>query len=628
MLEALRKAAHSFVAKILFGLLIVSFAVWGIGDVVRVGVSNRPAIVAGNVEVSAAEVINDYRREVTRLQRVFGPQFTEEQARQMGLLTSTIEQVSARALLEQAARDLDLTASDDAVMQSLTANPAFRNELGQFDRFRLRQAISQAGFGEEEFLALVRKDLMRAQLIGALSDGVAAPDVLARSLFAHRAEKRVADLLTFPADRMPNPAAPDEAALKAYHESQAQSFMAPEYRSVGAIVLRPADVAGEVKITDQDLQDAYHQRAADFIEPERRTLKQIVFAAEDKAQAAAQVAQQGKDLAAVAAETGESVVELGQMDREAVSGLSADLADAAFALPQPGITPPVRTPFGWHLVAVTEIQPGKEKPLAEVQDQLREEVLRERAVDRLYELANKVEDALAGGASLAEAAAKLNLKVVQAAAVDPQGRTPEGKPAEGLPVSQAFLKTVFETPEGAETRTTELENNGGFFVARVEKVTPPAVKPFESVRDDVLKAWQAEQRLAAARQKAEQALAALKEGKAPAEVAQAAGIEARTTEPFTRSPAANAGVAAPVAAEAFRLQQGQAALVNTPDGAVVAQLKTVIPADPQADAALLDQIRQQLTQQMTGDVVDQAVAALQDRYGVTVNRGVIEERLK
>ncbi len=622
MLEALRQAAHSWIAKLLFVLLILSFGVWGIGDVVSSSGSQPPAIVVGKTEIKADEVLNQYRREVSRLQRAFGPQFTEEQARQMGLLDSTIDQMSARALLDQAAKDLDLTASDEAVMTALATNPAFRNELGQFDRYKLRQAITQAGYGEEQFIALARRDLVRGQLISAVSEGTVAPAAEVQALFAHRGEKRVVDQLIFSADKMPSPAAPDEATLKAYYETNSHAFMAPEYRAVTAIVLRPTDVAAEVTVTDKDIADAFTQRAAEFVEAETRALSQIVYADEDKAKQAGQLALQGKDLAAIATATGEAKVDLGAMDRQGLTGLAPELADAVFALPAPGLTAPVKTLFGWHLIEVSAIHPGKERQLAEVRDQLKADLIHDKSLDRLFELANKVEDTLATGATPEEAAQKLNLKALKVAAVDPQGNGPDGKPVDGLPTSAAFLKAVFDAAEGGETRTTELENNSGFFVARVDKVTPPSVRPLESVREAVVQAWQAEQRLATARQTAEQALADIKAGKMPE------GITPQTSEPFTRSPGPTSAIAAPVVTEAFRLQPGQTGLARTPDGAVVVVLQKIIAADAQADAAALAQVAKQIGQQVTGDVVDQLVASLQTRYGVTINRRVIEERLK
>lgn len=622
MLEALRKAAHSWIAKLLFVLLIMSFGVWGIGDVARMAVSHPPAMVVGKTDITPEEVLSQYRREVSRLQRSFGPQFTEEQARQMGLLDSTLDQIAARTLLDQAAHDFDLTASNETVMAALAANPAFRNELGQLDRYKLRQAITQAGYSEDQFIALARRDLIRTQLINAVSDGMTAPTAEVQALFAYRGERRVIDQLTFPADKMANPPAPDEATFKAYYEANSQSFMAPEYRAITTIVLHPDDVAGDVTVTDKDIADAYAQRAAEFIEPERRSLTQIVYSDEDKAKQAEQMALQGKDLAAIAAATGGAPVDLGAMDRQSLAGVAPELADEIFTATATGIAPPVKTAFGWHLIDITKIEPGKERPLAEVRDQVKKDVVHDKAIDRLYELANKVEDTLATGATLEEAATKLGFKALKVAAVDPQGNGLDGKPVGALPMSAQFLKTVFETTEGGESRTVELENNNGFFVVHIDKVTQPTVRPFDSVKDEALKGWQAEQRLATARKTAEDSLAALKAGQTPATEAP------KTSEPFTRSPATASGIPAPIASKAFRLKLGEAGLVTMPDGAAVVVLKKIIPADAEADSAAVAQLSKQIAQQMTGDVVDELVASLQTRYGVTINRHVIEERLK
>jgi peptidyl-prolyl cis-trans isomerase D len=622
MLEALRTAAHSWIAKLLFIVLILSFGIWGVGDMAKLTLRQSSAITVGKTDISAEEVLRQYKREVTRLQRMFGPQFTEEQARQMGLLDSTIDQIAARTLLDQAAKDLGLIASDEAVMAALAANPSFRNELGQFDRYKLRQAFTQAGYTEDQFIAVARYDLVRSQLINAVSDGITAPTAEVQTLFTYRGEKRVVDQYVFSADKMPNPPAPDEATLKGYYDAHGEAFMAPEYRGISAIVLRPEDVAAEVKVSDKDIEEAYAQRAAEFVEPEHRTLSQIVYTDEAKAKQAEELALQGKELKDIATATGGSVVELGAVTRQDLAELSPELADAVFGQAKTGVAPPVKSLLGWHLVDVISIQPGKERALSEVRDQLKADLIHDRAIDQLYAVANKVEDTLATGASPDEAAQKLGLKVIKAAAVDPQGKGPDGKPVAGLPASAAFLRTVFETAEGGDSRTQELENNAGFYMVHIDKVTPPVVRAFETVKDEVLKAWQGEQRLAAARKAAEEALAAVKEGKAPT------GATAQTSQPFTRSPSNPSGVPAPVVSEAFRLKPGEAGMITAPDGAVVAVLKSVVPADPQADSAALAQLGKQVSQQMAGDMVDQLVANLHTRYRVVIHRGVIEERLK
>lgn len=628
MLNVFRKAAHTWVAKILFVLLILSFAIWGIGDMVRVGISNAPAIVAGKVEVPAEAVVDEYKRELTRLQRVFGSQFTEEQARTMGLMQRTVDNMVARALIDQAADDLDMLAPDEVVRQAITANPAFHNQFGRFDNQVFRNTIAQAGFSEQGFLQMARKDVLRGQLIAAVSDGVTAPAVAAQRLFAWREEKRVADTVTIEAARIPAPPPPGDDELKAYWQANESRFMAPEYRAITALLLRPVDVAGEVAVTDAMIEDAYHQRAAEFHEPERRNLRQALFASQDEAAKAAAALKQTPDFAQAVQQAGQQVLELGWMDAATLETISPELARAAFAAPDGGVTEPVQSPLGWHLVQVAAVQPGKSRALPEVRDQITQDIIRDKSVDLLYELANKVEDTLASGARLEEAAQKLGLRTVKAEAIDRQGKDPQGQPAAELPAAPAFLTAAFQAAEGSETRMQELGDNQGFFMLRVDKVIPPAVRPFDTIRDDVAKAWQAERQLAAARAKADEAAQQLRAGKPAAEVAAATGGTAGTTPPFTRQPAQGAGVAPELAAQVFTLPPAGVAVVPTAGGAVAARLQQVIPADPQKDAAAYAALRQRMGEAVAGDLVDQFVAALHATHSVRVNQSVINERLR
>ncbi len=627
MLEVFRKASRTWIAKILFGILVLSFAVWGVGDMVNVGVSNAPAITAGDVEIPADAVVAEYKREVNRLQRVFGSAFTEEQARSMGLLERTIDNMVARGLLDHAANDLDMVAPDTAVRQRIQDNPAFRNAMGQFDAQLFRQAIAQAGFAEPQFIEMARHDLLRGQLIGAVAEGMQPPTQVAETIYKYRNEKRTVESLTFEASRMPAPPTPTDEVLKQYWEAHQDRFMAPEFRALTAIILRPSDVAGEVTVTDAMVEEAYQQRLAEFQEPERRNARQILFQDEAAAKQAGALAQQGKDLDAIAQEMGQQVLELGWVDRQSLEVLAAELAEAAFTA-QPGtVAQPVQTSLGWHLLQVREVQPGESRSLAEVRDQLVQDLVQERAIDVLYEMANKVDDTLASGASLEEAADKLGLRLVKADAVDVQGRDAKGQPVPDLPQSEKFLSTAFTAEEGVETRMTEMENNNGFFIARVDKVIAPAVKPFDTVKTEVLASWQAEQQLAAARTQAEQAAERLRQGETVAAVGAAMGIEPQVSQPFTRTPTGR-DLPVELVSQAFTLQPGGVATVSTPKGAMVAQLEDVQPADPKADATGYAELRAALSEGYSADVIDQYVSALNAAHGASVNREVIESRLR
>ena len=132
MLQALRSTVGSWIVKILFVLLILSFGVWGIGDIFR-GRTDTTAAQVGDVKISTVELDNAFRQEVNRLRQMLGGQIDAEQAKALGLVNQTLDQLIQRTLLSLAADDAGLRVGDPLVLGQLRAEPAFHNQLGQFD---------------------------------------------------------------------------------------------------------------------------------------------------------------------------------------------------------------------------------------------------------------------------------------------------------------------------------------------------------------------------------------------------------------------------------------------------------------------------------------------------------------
>ncbi|MEW5728989.1 MAG: SurA N-terminal domain-containing protein, partial [Pseudomonadota bacterium] len=210
MLEALRNSTKSWIVKVFLGLIALSFVAWGVGDVVNSGLyGTGAAIEVGDREISAAEVNAEFKREIDRLQPLFGGKLTTEDARKLGLLDRTIEAIVTRTLIDEAGRRLGLAVSEEAVVAEIAADPNFRNELGQFDPDRLRLVLARAGLGEKEYLRIERDNMIRTQMAEALSGGLAAPTALVDPLVRFREERRVAETVTVTDDSIALPAAPD-----------------------------------------------------------------------------------------------------------------------------------------------------------------------------------------------------------------------------------------------------------------------------------------------------------------------------------------------------------------------------------------------------------------------------------
>jgi peptidyl-prolyl cis-trans isomerase D len=620
MLDSLRKSAGSWVVKILFAILVLSFAVWGIGDIFRGPGRDTVVIEVGDRDITAQELITEYQRSLEQARRTFGETLDAETARRLGFLEGVIQTVVGRALFEAAAGDLGIAVSDDMVRETIREDPAFRGPGGVFDKFTFEQLVRQAGYSEEAYVAAMRRDLARGQLVSSIRAGATAPRVLGDSLYRLRQEKRIASTVLVADSAITGIGEPDEAALEAFHREQAARFTAPEFRALTVVSLDVERLAGEVAVAEEELRLRYDENPERFITPERRNVRQILLDDEDSARRAHERLQEGTEFAQVAKEVAdkeEGDLVIGFVTRE---GLPEPLGEVAFALEEGGFGEPVESPLGWHVLQVSEIEPDVERSFEEARDELRAEVADERVIDTIFSLANQLEDALAGGASLEQAAARVDLQPIAIEALDRRGRDARGQAVEGLPGGD-FLETAFSTAEGESSLLTDTPD-GGYFMLRVDKVTPAALRPLDSIRSEVVEAWKAEQRHKAAEAQAQAIADRIKGGEALAELAAELGLEVTTTDPFTRY---RSDLPPDLVAKLFAASVTGVATAESGEGYLVAQLDDIRSAEPGADQAGLEALGRELREAFAADLLAQYQAALYGRYAVDINNRAIDE---
>src|SRR5690348_10357233 len=134
MLQAIRSKAGSFVVKALFALLILTFGVWGIGDIFRTRSADTVVASVGGHSISAEELQTAVRRALEQLSMRFGNAIDLQQAKQLGLIDQTLTQLVDRSLIDQEVARLQLDTSDDLIRNAITGNPSFRGSDGRFDR--------------------------------------------------------------------------------------------------------------------------------------------------------------------------------------------------------------------------------------------------------------------------------------------------------------------------------------------------------------------------------------------------------------------------------------------------------------------------------------------------------------
>ncbi|WP_395827860.1 SurA N-terminal domain-containing protein [Elstera sp.] len=624
MLQAMRGRSATWVTRILFTLIALSFLGWGVTDYVRPPTpGTQTALTVGDRKMNGMEVQRLLGPQIDQMRAMFGG-IDREQAKRFGLVDQALDQLIARLVVDQESARLGLLISDDVLRQTIQTNPAFLNAGGQFDRARFVAVLAQAGYSEAAFLAQLRGDLSRAALTIALAAGAQVPDAVVERLLTYRLEKRVAEFAFLTPDMAPIPATPTEEALIAFHKDNPQRFTAPERRAGKLLVLDAPSVAEQVQVSEKDLRAAFDTRIDEFQLPERRLIEQILVNDEAAAKSVTDKLTAGADFPTVAVEVGQSAdsLVLGEITKNDLPDPA--LGAAAFGLAQPGVTAPVKTAFGFHILRVVAITPGVEANFDAVKAQLEASLKDERALDLMFERSNKIEDLLSAGGTLEDAAASTGARLIDLPSVDRRGQLADGTelPAD-LTGRAQVISTLFATETGKNSRLLEI--GGRAFVAvRTGDITPATVQPFDSIREIVIAAWTDSQRDAALAAQAEAVATAVRAGKPLADLVQGG----RTSEPFDRrgTLAADLPPAPTVQTGLFDAQTvGTVVTGKAGSGYIVARLTAIQPPSAEEAATARAALKSELGEQAKNDAITAVRQGLQSRYPVTQDRAALDK---
>jgi peptidyl-prolyl cis-trans isomerase D len=344
----------------------------------------------------------------------------------------------------------------------------------------------------------MRSDLRRQQLLaGIASSDFVTPTEAARAQ-ALRGEEREVQYAILPADRYKSDAPIDPAAIEAYYKVHQADYLVPESVDLRYAQLTLAQVASTEAISDADLQAAYDKEKSRFVLPERREASHILIpfgkdpaAAMKQANQVLALAKSGQSFAALAKKysqdpgSAQSGGSLGWMDR---SGFVAPFADALFSIKSVGdIVGPVKTQYGYHIIRLDGIQPGRTKTLAEARPELEAQLQQSAATNRFGDIEDKLQSRLQDpGVTLASLAKEFNLTTGEA----PQFLEATGGP----PLGQAkpLQSQVFGSSAIAANTLggPVILDNDKMVVFEVAARHPPHVKPLADVRDSIIAALQ------------------------------------------------------------------------------------------------------------------------------------------
>ncbi len=527
MIQAFQKFSQSRAAKVFLAIVALSFmAFFGGGSWFRPHDPNAVVADVGNLSISRYEFAEKVQHQAQRFMAQSGETMTREEILKAGLPQIVLSQLIQEILLNLEADHLGLTVSDETLRQQIHSLKAFQNENGLFDRDLFAHVLRNNGYSEESYIAEVRKELTREQLIGAIMVGAYLADDIVDRLFEAQYQYRQAALLMVAPQEMPLPAPPSKDVLEAFYKEHQKQFKTPELRTITTLVIDPVFLAKEIPVSQDEIKAIYEAK------PEYK--KQ----------------------------------------------------------PLPRVTPLI---------------------MAEIQ--------KEKALEKIFQVTQDLDDKIAGGATLEELAPTLKgAELIKLEGVDAKGldrmETPSPKLITNKELAQEILQTAFSLEEGSDSPFSQAKD-GTSYMVRVDKISPPSFQPFVEIKDRVLKAWTDYERLKAAHAKAEKYVKAFNQGDRK--------VSLMTLLPNLSLSEPSPKVSNEVKELVFSLRPDHAGMVLTSQGFAVVTLNKIIPPTPKVKEEKMVSFKEKILEQYQNDLVLGYVNALRVRYPVKINRAAVKE---
>jgi len=582
-------------------------------------------------DITSGEFRRTYTAQLQAYRSAYGGQMSEQLLKQLGIDQQILQQlVDEQASLAEADR-LGIQVSDDEVRQRIFAIPAFQ-ENGHFigdQRYQQLLRLQRPPLAPSDFENGIRRSLTLEKLRASLTDWLSISDKDLEQEYRRRNDKVKLAVISFPADKFRAQATASDQEIAAHFDAHKNDFKIPEKRKVRYLLIDLDSLRAKIAVPPADVERAYNDNIDQYSTPEQVRASHILLKTEGKDDAA--VKAKAEDIlkqAKSGADFGELAKKYSEDDTNAKNGGDLDyftrgkmvpeFDTVAFSL-QPGqISDVVKSPFGYHIIKLTDKKAGTRRTLAEMRQQLTDQLAFERAQVQASDLAANLEKQISKPADLDKVAKAQGLTVQES------GFFAKDEPIMGLGPSPEAAARAFDLKIG-DVSTALRASRGFVFVtptAKQDAYVPKLDEVKDRVRDEVIKVKARD----LAREKAAEVAAKLKGAADFDKAAKAAGVEAKTTESITRdAPIPALGNAPGVTDAAFKMTVGSVSdPITTDSGAAIVKLVEKQETTPSDYAAAKDKFREDVLTDRRNRFFGAYMVKAKQRMKIQVNREALQ----
>lgn len=635
MASKVRSGLSSILVSALFGLLIASFAIWGVGGGMFIA-SSRVVATVGETNIATEDLKRNVEAQARQYQQQYGAAVsTQDIILGLQLHQRTLQQMITSAALTDNASSLGLRGSDTQLSIEMLKVDQFQPiKKGVIDRETMMQTLQNAGLTYKKYIADTKNIIAQEQLISAVTAATPVPRILAEKLYSFRSETRSATLLSLPGTIIKSLDSPAEGELEDYYNKQKEAYMAPEYRTYNYVLLTPESFEDKVVVSEDVLREEFDYKQSEYSTPASRTMQQVSLETEEAAQLFIKRVNSGEDFTKVAVDMSdftEEEITLPTSDYEQVEAdFSRETADVVFALSIGEVSGALEGPAGWSFFKIVDLTEGSSKSFEDVRPELKAAYVKDQAINLLYDFTEKVEEALSEGGDLTEISTQLNIPMATLNEIDAQGRDKDSKNSILTEVGRTILGAAYQSEIGDFLELKDINANADdrrMYMLELKDVIYPAQKPFEAVQNELLASWEKEKRQKEIGEIAEVALERMRNGESSEALALELDGTSYAAKNIRRSDNTNSNISATLRRLIFSMQINDTdmEIAADGDGYIIAKLDKVNSGDIEANQGQIDVILAELETSMGNELMAQYQIDLGKKLEIVINQPVFEQ---
>ena len=404
MLQDIRDKATSWVAYIIIGLLILSFALWGIGEYFSGGPARPVAIINGN-DITSLQLNQQVQQRKQMLQSILGENYQQQYPDENALRLQVVQDMVQTELLRQEVDDAGYAMSDASLIKRIQEIPQFQKD-GKFDPELYKRLLESQRLNQAQWENELREQNKLRQFENSLATSSFIPKAeLQRfqSITEQTRDFKYA-LVTIQADEV----TVSEEEIQKYYDENKQLFKTPEQVKLSYIELKEQDIADSTNVSADEAKSIYDSQLERYMSAELRKASHIMFKvpsdlgedaiewdeAIETANSLVDQLKDGADFAELAKQHSEDTLSAekgGDMGFIAPGDFtSKELEDALFALEIGENSKPVRTEQGVQILQLTEIQEPEQQSFESVREKIINEHKGQIAQARFIEVADEI----------------------------------------------------------------------------------------------------------------------------------------------------------------------------------------------------------------------------------------------